>query len=111
MGDPSKPVVRKAIVPIVPAKGAKLSPAQAIEPKLPEYPESARRSNIEGYVLLEADIDERGKLRSVRVRQGLQSTLDDAALASVQQWRFQPARLDGRSVPSTRLIRIRFELN
>lgn len=111
MGDPSVPVVRKAIVPVVPAKASKMQPAQAIEPRLPEYPDAARRSNIEGFVLLEADIDERGKLRKVRVRQSLQRTLDDAALASVQQWRFQPARLDGRSVPSTRLIRIQFQLN
>lgn len=112
MGDPTTGLAaKKAVVPVVPVNPPKLSPAVAIEPELPEYPDSARKSNIEGYVLLELDIDERGKLKKARVRQGLQRALDDAALASVQSWRFQPARLDGRAVSSTRLVRIRFELN
>jgi protein TonB len=112
MGDPTTGMLaKKAVVPVVPVNPPKLMPAQAIEPELPEYPDSARKSNIEGYVLLELDIDERGKLKKARVRQGLQRALDDAALASVQAWRFQPARLDGRAVSSTRLVRIRFELN
>lgn len=112
MGDPTTGLAaKKAVVPVVPMNPPKLQPAQAIEPSLPKYPDSARRSNIEGYVLLELDIDERGKLKKARVRQGLEKSLDDAALASVQAWRFQPARLDGRAVSSTRLIRIKFQLN
>ena len=112
MGDPTTGIAaKKAVVPVVPVNPPKLHPAQAIEPELPEYPESARKLNIEGYVLLELDIDERGKLKKARVRQGLERALDDAALASVQDWRFQPARLDGRAVSSTRLIRIKFQLN
>lgn len=112
MGDPTTGMLaKKAVVPVVPMNPPKLVPAMALEPELPEYPDSARKSNIEGYVLLELDIDERGKLKKARVRQGLQKALDDAAMASVQAWRFQPARLDGRAVSSTRLVRIRFELN
>lgn len=112
MGDPTTGLAaKKAVVPVVPMNPPKLVPAMALEPNLPEYPDSARKSNIQGYVLLELDIDERGKLKKARVRQGLQRALDDAALASVQSWRFQPARLEGRAVSSTRLVRIRFELN
>lgn len=112
MGDPTTGfAAKKAVVPVVPVNPPKLVPAVALEPELPEYPDSARKLNIEGYVLLELDIDERGKLKKARVRQGLQRALDDAALASVQAWRFQPARLGGRAVSSTRLVRIRFELN
>ena len=112
MGDPTTGIAaKKAVVPVVPVNPPKLHPAQAIEPELPEYPEAARKLNIEGYVLLELDIDGRGKLKKARVRQGLQRALDDAALASVQSWRFQPARLDGRAVSSTRLVRIKFQLN
>jgi protein TonB len=112
MGDPTTGLAaKKAVVPVVPLNPPKLVPAMALEPELPEYPDSARKSNIEGYVLLELDIDDRGKLKKARVRQGLQRALDDAALAAVQAWRFQPARLDGRAVSSTRLVRIRFELN
>jgi protein TonB len=78
---------------------------------MPAYPDRARKLNIQGFVLLEADINERGLLTGVRVRQGLEASLDEAALASVRRWKFQPASLAGRPMPSTRLIRIRFELD
>jgi protein TonB len=111
MGDPNRLAKRMLEPPKLMGKPPKLLPARALNPDLPEYPERARKLNIQGFVLLEADIDERGKLVTLRVRQGLERGLDDAALASVKRWRFQPATLSGRAVPSTRLIRIRFELN
>jgi len=113
MGDPNK-LVRKPLAITPPkalSKAPKLMPARALDPVLPEYPERARKLNIQGAVLLEAEIDERGKLTNLRVRQGLERGLDQIALASVRSWRFQPASLDGRSVASTRLVRIRFELD
>jgi protein TonB len=112
MGDPNK-LIRKAveIAQPKPIKGAKLTPARALDPVLPDYPERARKLNIQGSVFIEADIDERGKLTAVRVRQGLEKGLDEIAMASVRGWRFQPASLGGRSVASTRLVRIRFELD
>jgi len=111
MGDPNRLAKRVMEPPKLVGKPPKLMPARALNPGLPQYPERARKLNIQGFVLLEADIDERGKLLTLRVRQGLERGLDDAALASVKRWRFQPATLAGRAVPSTRLIRIRFELN
>jgi protein TonB len=113
MGDPNK-LIRKplAITPPRPlSKAPKLMPARALDPVLPEYPERARKLNIQGAVLLEAEIDDHGKLIGLRVRQGLERGLDEIALASVRSWRFQPASLGGRSVASTRLVRIRFELD
>jgi protein TonB len=113
MGDPNK-LIRKLVAVIPPkplGKAPKLVPARALDPVLPEYPERARKLNIQGSVLLEAEIDERGKLIALRVRQGLERALDEVALASVHGWRFQPASLGGRAVASTRLVRIRFELD
>lgn len=112
MGDPNRGVKRILEAPkLVDSKPPKLSPARAIDPDLPEYPERARRLNLQGSVMLEADIDDHGKLVALRVRQGLEHGLDEIAMASVKRWRFQPATLAGRAVPSTRLIRIRFELD
>jgi protein TonB len=112
MGDPNRAIKRIIEPPKVSDGGrSKLSPARAIDPELPEYPERARRLNIQGSVLLEAEIDERGGLTGLRVRQGLEHGLDELAMASVKHWRFQPATLAGRAVPSTRVIRIRFELD
>jgi protein TonB len=112
MGDPNRAAKRIIEAPKVAAtRPPKLSPARAIDPQLPEYPERARKLNIQGSVLLEADIDEHGGLIALRVRQGLERGLDALALASVKRWRFQPATLAGHAVPSTRVIRIRFELD
>ena len=113
MGDPNK-LIRKplAITPPKPlSKAPRLMPARALDPVLPDYPERARKLNIQGAVLLEAEIDEHGKLTGLRVRQGLERGLDELALASVRRWRFQAASLGGRSIASTRLVRIRFELD
>jgi len=112
MGDPNRGAKRLIEAPkVAEGKAPKLAPARAIDPELPEYPERARRLNIQGSVLLEADIDERGGLTALRVRQSLEHGLDEIAMASVKRWRFQPAMLAGRAVPSTRVIRIRFELD
>ena len=113
MGDPNK-LIRKPLAitpPKLLGKAPKLVPARALDPVLPEYPERARKLNIQGSVLLEADVDERGKLTALRVRQGLERGLDELALASVRNWKFQPASLGGHSIPSTRVVRIRFELD
>jgi protein TonB len=110
MGDPNRPARRIEIAKIS-SKPPKLFPARALNPVLPDYPERARKLNIQGFVLLEAEIDDHGKLVGIRVRQGLERGVDEIALASVKRWRFSPATLAGRAVPSTRLIRIRFELD
>jgi periplasmic protein TonB len=112
MGDPNRAGKQFIEPPKVSLKPPpKLSPARAMNPELPTYPERARKLNIQGFVILEAEIDERGMITGLRVRDSLEPTLDQAALASVKRWKFQPATLAGRAMPSTRLIRIRFELN
>ena len=110
MGDPNY-VERKIDKPIVINSSTKLKPAHALNPSPVKYPESARKRNVEGTVILEADINELGKLLDVRLRQGRDSDLDEAALSTVKHWKFQPATLDGRAIPSTRLIQIEFALN
>jgi protein TonB len=110
MGDPNRAARFDPPKPSLSAP-PKLHVARASDPQMPEYPERARRLNIQGSVLIEAEIDERGQVRGLRVRQGLEQGLDEIAVASVRRWRFQPATLEGRAVPSTHLIRIRFELD
>lgn len=109
MGDPNVPV-RRVEKPVGGAERAKQSPARALNPQMPRYPAKARKLNIEGDVLVEAEIDDRGRPREVRVKQGLAPELDEAALSAVKRWRFQPATVEGRAVPSTHVIRIRFKL-
>ena len=64
----------------------------------PRYTEAARRAGVQGAVIVEAIIDEKGKVTDVRVLRSLPMGLDRAAIEAVQQWRFKPATLDDRPV-------------
>ncbi len=64
----------------------------------PRYSEMARKAGVQGTVIVEAVIDEQGRVTNERLIRGLPMGLDQAALEAIQQWRFKPALLDGRPV-------------
>ena len=64
----------------------------------PRYTEGARRAGVQGAVIMEAVIDEKGQVTNVRVLRGLPMGLDRAATEAIQQWRFKPATLSNRPV-------------
>ncbi|MEN9580006.1 MAG: hypothetical protein RJA70_3015, partial [Pseudomonadota bacterium] len=41
---------------------------------------------------------------------GIDPQLDQLALASVREWEFAPGMRDGRSMTSSRLVRVRYKL-
>jgi TonB family protein len=75
----------------------------------PQYPEAARRQNIQGPVTLSAVVDEDGSVRSVTVLSG-DSALAPAALEAVRQWRFKPYRVNGRATEFATRITVNFRL-
>ena len=75
----------------------------------PIYPSLAREARIEGTVILEAVIDERGGVTSARILRG-HPALDGAALDAVRQWTFTPARLNGEPIPVVMTVTVRFQL-
>ncbi len=77
----------------------------------PAYPESARRENREGRVLLRVLIDDQGKTKSVEVnRSSGHDELDGAAAEAIKRWRFYPARAGETAVESWVSIPIDFRL-
>jgi TonB family protein len=50
-------------------------------------------------VLVEAEIDDRGRVTSAEI-EGETSGFDDAALEAARRWVFRPAKYEGRGVPS-----------
>ena len=64
----------------------------------PVYPEAARTAGITGIVIVEAIITEDGTVQDAQVLRGV-PMLSDAALGAVQQWLYQPVRLNGVPVP------------
>ena len=76
----------------------------------PVYPEAARLARIQGVVIVEAVIDERGDVARVRVLKGLPMGLDTAAVDAVRRWKFAPATFDGRPVAVYFLLTVNFKL-
>lgn len=85
-------------------------PPRKIHAPWPPYTEEARKSRIQGVVILEAIIDAMGNVTEVKVLKGLPEGLTDSAVASIRKWRFKPATLDGRPVPVFFNLSIRFSL-
>lgn len=76
----------------------------------PIYTAEARRRHVEGDVLLEVDFSASGQIRVRRVVRGLGYGLDDAAVQAAERIRFKPAQRDGRSLDTTAMLHITFQL-
>jgi protein TonB len=74
-----------------------------------QYPEQAKRANIEGVVILQVDIDDAGGVKKVELVQGLGYGCDEAALAAARQSTFTPALAGGEPVPVRIRIPYRFK--
>jgi TonB family protein len=91
--------------------GSLFTQARYSETPKPPYPESARRENREGRVLLRVLIDDQGKTKSVEVnRSSGHDALDGAAVEAIKRWRFYPARAGATAVESWVSIPIDFRL-
>ena len=76
----------------------------------PVYPEIARAARVEGLVILEATIDERGVVTGAQVLRSV-PLLDGAALAALRQWRYTPTLLNGIPVRVLMTVTFRFSLS
>ena len=75
-----------------------------------EYPESAKRDEIEGTVLLSVRIESDGSVSSVTVAKGVREDLDQAAVQAVKQSQWIPAKKDNVSIAVKVTIPIQFKL-
>ncbi|MCS3679093.1 TonB family protein [Salinibacter ruber] len=60
-----------------------------------EYPEVAREAGLEGRVIVQFVVDEEGTVTNLRVTQGVDKVLDEAAIEAVEEQTFTPGRQDG----------------
>jgi len=75
------------------------------------YPASARKLGQQGLVKVRADIDDQGIVTEDKISASSGfASLDNAALDAVKRTRFLPAVKNGRSVASSIIIRVRFQL-
>ena len=62
------------------------------EAPMPDYTAELRRRGVEGRVVVEVDLDRRGRIADLRVRSSEDPELSASALDAVGRWRFDPAR-------------------
>jgi TonB family protein len=97
------------------------APAPAVQPRLTkppklvkfveaEYPESERATGKAANVKLEIAIDAEGGVDEVRVVESAGAAFDEAALAAVRQFQFEPAEVDGKPAPVRIQYRYEFAL-
>ena len=76
----------------------------------PQYTERARKSRINGVVIVEAIVDEEGQVACARALTRLAEGLDAAAVESVEKWRFRPATFQGQPVAMIYNLTVNFSL-
>jgi TonB family protein len=76
----------------------------------PEFSDYARRMKISGICLIAVIVDANGIPQHPRVIKSLEPSLDQNALAAINQYRFKPAMKDGQPVPVQIKIEVNFQL-
>lgn len=106
---PSKPAAQ---APVAAPRQAKIdAPPRPLRSIKPEYPKGARMRGEEGNVVLEIEVDERGRCAAAKVASSSGfPELDMSAVKSVKAARFSPAKSGGHSVSSSARITLTFRL-
>jgi protein TonB len=82
-------------------------PPRVLVQTRPIYPRAAVDEKLEGTVMVELLINELGRVAHAEIRASLPD-LDQAALACVRDWQFDPARRNGRPVACVALAPVGF---
>jgi protein TonB len=90
--------------------GGSVRPPAKLVHVAPQYPSLARASKVQGVVIIEATIDNKGNVESATVLRSI-PLLDQAALDAVRQWKFTPTLLNGVAVPVIMTVTVNFELS
>ncbi len=88
----------------------RLDPPRLVSSPPPSYPSVARSTNVSGFVLIDAVVDETGKIGDMKVLSG-NPILRQAAMESLRMWKYQPARLNGQPTSAHVQVRMNFSLH
>ena len=87
-------------------------PALKGEPTPIRYPKWASVKDLQGLFVVAVEIRADGTVGRHKIMHSTgHGSLDDAAVAAIQTWRFEPAREGGRAVVSCIQVPVRFVLN
>jgi protein TonB len=102
------------LAPLMPAPAAVEGPrfdADYLQNPAPAYPSLSRRMREEGKVLLQVRVSTAGLPEQIQIKHGSgYPRLDEAAINTVQRWRFVPARRGDETVSASVIVPILFRL-
>jgi protein TonB len=75
-----------------------------------EFSDSGRRAHIAGLSIVSIVIDSRGVPQHIRSVLPLGYGMDEQAVKALEQYRFQPSKLQGKPVPVQITIEVRFNM-
>jgi general secretion pathway protein A len=95
--------------PAVPGSniGSHLEPPKLVSSPVPNYPSVARLGNVGGPVLIDAVVDETGRVTDTKAISG-NLALRRAAMEGLRMWKYEPARLNGQPTAAHIQVRIVF---
>jgi periplasmic protein TonB len=105
---PAAPVAAGPKAPV--RVGGDVKPPRLLFAPDPEYPVLARQAKLSGVVIIEAVIDEHGKVTGMRAISG-HPILIPAALNAVSKRRYEPTVLDGEPTPIDLRVEISFRFS
>lgn len=73
----------------------------------PEYPAEAQARGLRGIVILDLTIDAEGKVTAVELIRSIPG-LDEAAVAAVKKWEYEPVKIGGKAVAVKLTVPITF---
>ena len=86
-------------------------PPVPLRPIKPKYPEIAQEAGIEGTVVVQVFVDEKGRVKETIILKGIPNTgLDEAAADAIRLVRFKPAKQRERAVGVWISIPVNFRL-
>jgi TonB family protein len=89
--------------------GGDVIPAHLLSSVPPVYPQLARTQRLSGDVVLDALIDQNGRVSATKVISG-PNLLHQPAMDAVKQWKYQPATLNGQATSMHLMVTVQFRL-
>jgi protein TonB len=89
--------------------GGEITAPRLLHRVAPVYPLLAQQAFVQGVVVLEATVDRGGRVDDIRVLRS-HSLLDDAAIAAVREWVYEPLMLNGQPQPFVLTVTLSFSL-
>jgi TonB family protein len=95
--------------PVAPSSEPDIKSATLISSVPPIYPVMAKTQRISGAVTIDALVDATGHVTGMTVISG-PALLQESAKEALRRWKYEPAQLHGKAVPTHMMVTLQFKL-